>query len=96
MFATINRVFNYLPLAAILEDKILCVHGGMGATLRSIAELADIQRPIEIEPSSTSPQQQILLDVLWSDPTASETETETQLSNSRRENVVKFGVNRLQ
>ena len=55
VFATVNRVFNHLPLAAILEDKILCVHGGIGATLRTIDELEYIQRPIEVEPEANNP-----------------------------------------
>lgn len=25
-----NRLFEWLPLAAVVEDKILCLHGGIG------------------------------------------------------------------
>jgi diadenosine tetraphosphatase ApaH/serine/threonine PP2A family protein phosphatase len=95
VFATVNRVFNYLPLAAILEERILCVHGGIGNTLRSIDELEYIQRPIEVEQSSTNPTQQILSEILWSDPTPSETDTDISMARPRREGVLKFGVNRL-
>ena len=35
----INKVFEYLPLAALIEDKILCVHGGIGATIHTIDEI---------------------------------------------------------
>lgn len=28
-----------MPLAALIEDKILCVHGGIGTTIRTIDEI---------------------------------------------------------
>jgi len=30
VYAKINKVFAYLPLAALVEEKILCVHSGLG------------------------------------------------------------------
>ena len=30
VFSKINEVFDYMPLAAIVEDKIICLHGGIG------------------------------------------------------------------
>ena len=30
IFARVNRLFEWLPLAAVVEDKILCIHGGIG------------------------------------------------------------------
>lgn len=41
-------MFEYLPLAALIEDKILCVHGGIGAAIHTIDEIELIQRPLEI------------------------------------------------
>jgi diadenosine tetraphosphatase ApaH/serine/threonine PP2A family protein phosphatase len=37
-----------MPLAALIEEKILCVHGGIGITIRTIDEIELIQRPVEI------------------------------------------------
>jgi protein phosphatase len=48
VFAKINQTFEYMPIAAIAEEKILCVHGGIGSTLRSIEEIELIPRPLEI------------------------------------------------
>jgi diadenosine tetraphosphatase ApaH/serine/threonine PP2A family protein phosphatase len=31
IFARVNKLFEYLPLAAIIEDKIICLHGGIGS-----------------------------------------------------------------
>jgi protein phosphatase len=33
VFNKINEVFDYMPLAAIVEDKIICLHGGIGVKL---------------------------------------------------------------
>jgi protein phosphatase len=30
VFQKINKVFEYLPLAALVDEKILCLHGGIG------------------------------------------------------------------
>lgn len=33
MWRRINELFNYLPLAATIEGKILCMHGGIGRSI---------------------------------------------------------------
>ena len=30
VYQTINRVFEHLPLACLVDDKIFCVHAGIG------------------------------------------------------------------
>eukprot|EP00826_Nyctotherus_ovalis_P053961 TRINITY_DN7045_c0_g1_i14.p1 TRINITY_DN7045_c0_g1~~TRINITY_DN7045_c0_g1_i14.p1 ORF type:complete len:544 (+),score=157.61 TRINITY_DN7045_c0_g1_i14:939-2570(+) len=69
VFQTINRFFEWLPLAAVIEDRILCLHGGIGGTLNNIAELEAIQRPKEVMHDVKTKEDQLLIDVLWSDPT---------------------------
>mmetsp|Transcript_13108 Transcript_13108/g.22123 ORF Transcript_13108/g.22123 Transcript_13108/m.22123 type:complete len:148 (-) Transcript_13108:487-930(-) len=51
-FARINDAFDHMPLAAIVTDKqqkIICVHGGIGPTLQDIDQIEQIQRPLEIK-----------------------------------------------
>jgi serine/threonine-protein phosphatase PP1 catalytic subunit len=55
-------VFNCLPVAAIIDDKIFCVHGGISPTLKDLDEIRQIQRPVEV------PEEGLLCDLLWSDP----------------------------
>jgi diadenosine tetraphosphatase ApaH/serine/threonine PP2A family protein phosphatase len=38
-----NRLFNYLPLAAVIESKILCMHGGIG---RCISRVEQVRAPV--------------------------------------------------
>ena len=38
-----------MPLACIIDGKILCVHSGIGKTLKNIDELNRLQRPVEVK-----------------------------------------------
>lgn len=90
-----NKLFEWLPLAAIVEDRILCLHGGIGSSVKSIDDIMKIKRPVEISHEVTNLEQQIILDILWSDPTESDAEKGI-LPNFMRDphetgNIVKFG-----
>ena len=54
--------FNSLPIAALVNDKIICMHGGLSPDLTSLDQLKKIVRPTEI------PDTGLLCDLLWSDP----------------------------
>lgn len=55
-------VFNTLPIAATINDKIFCIHGGLSPELTSLKQIQQIQRPTDI------PDKGLLADLLWSDP----------------------------
>ena len=55
-------LFNSLPIAASIDDKILLVHGGLSPELKKIDQLQKIVRPTDI------PEDGLLCDILWSDP----------------------------
>ncbi|KAI4295188.1 hypothetical protein MLD38_040567 [Melastoma candidum] len=54
--------FNYLPVAALIDDKILCMHGGLSPELGNLDQIRQIARPTEV------PDNGLLCDLLWSDP----------------------------
>ena len=62
LWKSFTDLFNYLPVAALIDDKILCMHGGLSPDLKSIQNIQDISRPTDI------PDQGLLCDLLWSDP----------------------------
>ena len=43
-FNKINDFFDWLPLCAIIEDRIICLHGGIGSTLITISQIESIKR----------------------------------------------------
>jgi serine/threonine-protein phosphatase PP1 catalytic subunit len=55
-------LFNWMPVAALVDEKIFCVHGGLSPELNSLDQLTKIIRPTEI------PNSGLLCDILWSDP----------------------------
>lgn len=57
-----TEVFDYISLAALIEGKIFCVHGGLSPQINSIDEIRNIDRKQEV------PHDGIMCDLLWSDP----------------------------
>jgi len=84
-----NALFNWMPLAATIENKIVCMHGGIGKSIESIADIESIQRPVSMETGGP-----ILMDLLWSDPTMNDS-VEGVLPSPRGPGLVTFGPDRV-
>ena len=39
----LNQLFNWLPLAANIEDRVVCMHGGIGRSINSIEQIEELQ-----------------------------------------------------
>ncbi|XWS73817.1 hypothetical protein CRYUN_Cryun02cG0161900 [Craigia yunnanensis] len=85
----INRLFNWLPLAALIEKKIICMHGGIGRSINHVEQIENLQRPITMEAGSV-----VLMDLLWSDPTENDS-VEGLRPNARGPGLVTFGPDRV-
>ena len=62
IWRSFTDLFNWLPVAAIIDEKILCMHGGLSPELKNIQNIQEISRPTDI------PDTGLLCDLLWSDP----------------------------
>jgi len=43
----ISDSFNFLPLAAVVAERIFCVHGGLSPLIKQLSMINTIKRPIE-------------------------------------------------
>ena len=55
-------MFNYLPVSAIIDERILCMHGGLSPEIKELSQINSIARPQDV------PDEGMLCDLLWSDP----------------------------
>lgn len=84
-----NQLFNWLPLAAVIEGRVLCMHGGIGRSIHSMEQIAELQRPLSMEDGGV-----VLMDLLWSDPTTNDAVEGVQPS-PRGPGLVTFGPDRV-
>ena len=57
-----TEIFDYLPISAIIDGRIFCIHGGLSPTIDTIDEIRNIDRKQEV------PHDGAMCDLLWSDP----------------------------
>jgi serine/threonine-protein phosphatase 6 catalytic subunit len=62
VWANCCAVFDLLPLAATIDNRVFCVHGGLSPEITAIGQINLIQRNQEI------PQEGLFCDLMWADP----------------------------
>ncbi|KAK4704476.1 hypothetical protein P7C70_g1732, partial [Phenoliferia sp. Uapishka_3] len=55
-------LFDYLPLTALIDDQIFCLHGGLSPSIDTLDHIRSIDRIQEV------PHEGPMCDLLWSDP----------------------------
>ncbi len=61
-------LFEWLPVAAVVSGAVLVLHGGIGDGLWSLEQLRSTRRPVTDDILDDERSNQILANVLWSDP----------------------------
>lgn len=62
IWKNVNKVLSNLPLAALINNEIFCIHGGIPQKLGHLNDINKIQRGTHI------PDSGLLCDLTWSDP----------------------------
>ncbi|KAI9335320.1 A protein phosphatase-1: calcineurin hybrid bound To Okadaic acid [Obelidium mucronatum] len=62
LWKTFADCFNCFPVAAIVDERIFCMHGGLSPDLQHMEQVRRIMRPTDIADTG------LLCDLLWSDP----------------------------
>lgn len=57
-----TEVFDYLALAALIDSRVFCVHGGLSPSIGSVDDIKAIDRKQEV------PHDGPMCDLMWSDP----------------------------
>mmetsp|Transcript_117668 Transcript_117668/g.366580 ORF Transcript_117668/g.366580 Transcript_117668/m.366580 type:complete len:304 (-) Transcript_117668:85-996(-) len=55
-------VFNCMPVCALIDEKIICMHGGLSPELSSFDQIRKLVRPTDV------PDTGLICDLLWADP----------------------------
>jgi len=53
-----------MPVAAVVADRVLCMHGGLSPELETLDQIRALERPTDV------PDDGLYCDLLWSDPDA--------------------------
>ena len=62
VWKSFTELFNLLPLAAIVDKKIFCLHGGLSPEIKTLDQIRELDRKKDI------PNAGAMCDLLWSDP----------------------------
>jgi len=57
-----TELFDYLPLTAVVEKQIFCLHGGLSPSIDTLDQIRQLERKQEV------PHEGPICDLLWSDP----------------------------
>ena len=94
----VNAAFDHLPIAALIDSEVLCIHGGIGENINSLSDLKGIPKPILVPGESEgqlNKTDKIVIDALWSDPTDNDKILGVHLS-PRGQGACRFGPDRVE
>ena len=62
MWRYCTEIFDFLPLAALIDEEVFCVHGGLSPNIDTLDQIKTIDRKQEV------PHEGPMCDLMWSDP----------------------------
>jgi protein phosphatase len=95
-----NRAFEWMPVGAVIEERVLCLHGGIGGSVHSLADINSLMRPLHVAQIPQTPLEQRVTDILWSDPSDTDAIHGVTLNETRDPDgtgrIVKYGPDRVE
>ena len=82
LWSVFQRVFSYMPLAAVVNKEVFCVHGGLSPYMEKLTAIKTIKLPID-----SYDGQPLISDLLWSDPS----DANEEFASNHRGSGVLFG-----
>ena len=67
IFQKINQVFDYLPFGVLVDNNILCIHSGLGTSIKLLDDILNIPRPIQVNQNPENNVELQVLDLLYSE-----------------------------
>ena len=97
IFANINKAFDLLPFAVLVDNNILMMHGGIGSSINTLDDIEIIKRPIDVEQNVVNREQLKVVDLLWSeyDNGIKNVEMNKERDKFKKGFIVKYGKERL-
>jgi len=94
VFEAMQAVFEQLPLACVISQRVLVVHGGVGRGEWSLDDLRRTPRPISSD-DLQAPGNEWIWNILWSDPIEEDAGVNTfgVHPSTRTSTCVRFGWN---
>lgn len=62
VYKAFTDMFDFLPLGAVVDERLLCLHGGLSPSIHHVDQLRMLHRFMEIPPDGP------FADIVWSDP----------------------------
>jgi serine/threonine-protein phosphatase PP1 catalytic subunit len=72
ILAAFITVFDCLPIAALIDEKVFCSHGGLSPEMTDMADVRQVVRPCAV------PDRGLVRDLLWSRPAPDTSDWENQ------------------
>merc|ERR1711959_560449 len=62
MWKAFCDAFNCLPICGLIDEKIMCMHGGLSPEINNFDQIRKVVRPTDV------PDTGLICDLLWADP----------------------------
>ncbi|XP_063846075.1 uncharacterized protein LOC135091949 isoform X1 [Scylla paramamosain] len=82
VWEAVNNAFDHMPLAAVIDDQVFCIHGGIPNIPGNLSEMEKIPCPLR----NPEVESDVAWQVMWNDPIAPDEMTESVIEELSQNN----------